>query len=172
MKSKTKKTVWITTGIALGFFIFTFTLVPLYNSLCRATGFHGIINLVAAPVQTSQTPEISRPLTMQFIATNNSDLAWDFHPKKDSIQIYPEQNSQMIFFIRNNTRKIMSVQAIPSVSPWQAAKHLHKIQCFCFTKQTLKPGESMDMPVVFRIDKDLPHDIKTITLAYTIFNVS
>jgi len=61
----------------------------------------------------------------------------------------------------------MTVQAIPSITPWQAAVHLHKIECFCFTQQTLKAGESIEIPVLFRIDKALPTEIKTVTLAYT-----
>ena len=109
---------------------------------------------------------------MQFVTTTNADLAWDFYPKAHSLDIQPEANNTMLFYVKNNTQHTMTVQAIPSITHWQAAKHLHKIECFCFRQQTLKAGETLAMPVVFRIDKDIPSDIKTVTLAYTLFDVT
>ena len=66
----------------------------------------------------------------------------------------------------------MTVQAIPSISPGLAVAHFHKLECFCFNQQSLKSGEALEMPLMFKIDKDLPRNIHTITLAYTLFDVA
>lgn len=170
MDKKVRKTAAILGIIAFLFFSFAFTMVPLYNTFCRTTGYNGKVDLKAAK-HTNATIPINRKITMQFVTMNNNDLPWDFYAKASYMEISPEQNYKMIFSVKNRTEKTMTVQAIPSVTPWQAAKHLHKIQCFCFSKQSLQSGEAKDMPLIFWIDKDLPKDIKTITLAYTLFDV-
>jgi cytochrome c oxidase assembly protein subunit 11 len=159
--------------LAVVMFALCFSMIPLYNALCRATGLNGSVDLSSvASANNNQATEINRVVTMQFVTTNNAELPWDFYPKAHSLDIHPEANNKMLFYVKNNTKHTMTVQAIPSITPWQAAKHLHKIECFCFRQQTLKAGESMAMPVVFRIDKDIPNDIQTITLAYTLFDVT
>jgi len=167
-----RKTVAVVTIIVFIMFSFTFVLAPLYNAICRVSGLNGKVNLTPAQSVSQQAPIKNRDVTMQFVTTLNQGLAWDFYPQKTSIEVHPEENAKMLFFVKNNTDKTVTVQAIPSITPWQAAAHLHKVQCFCFSQQTLKPGESLSMPVVFRLDKDLPSDIKTVTLSYTLFDVS
>jgi cytochrome c oxidase assembly protein subunit 11 len=78
---------------------------------------------------------------------------------------------KILFYAKNNSDHVMTVQAIPSIIPSIAIAHFHKIQCFCFEQQTLKAGESRNMPVVFKVDNTLPRNIHTITLAYTLFGV-
>lgn len=172
MDKKVRKTVAVCVIVSFIMFSFCFALVPLYNVLCRNTGLNGSLNLVPANARSTQQPQINRTLTMQFVTTTNAGLLWDFYPQQVSMTIHPEENNKMLFYVKNNTQHTMTVQAIPSITPWQAARHLHKIQCFCFTQQTLKAGASMAMPVVFRIDNGLPADIKTVTLAYTLFDVT
>ena len=167
-----RKTITITSCIVIGMFGFTFLLAPLYNSLCRATGIDGRGNVITAVnAQSDSAPVLNRDVTLQFVTTNNAELSWDFYPQKSAVDLHPEVNTKMVFFIKNKSDKTITVQAIPSITPWQAARHLHKVECFCFSQQTLKPGESLEMPVVLRIDKNLPSDIKTVTLAYTLFEV-
>ncbi len=166
-------TVAITTIIVFVMFSFSFVLAPLYNALCKATGLNGRVDISNPAASVSQeAPDATRQFTLQFVATNNANLPWDFYPKKNSLEIHPEENVKMLFVVKNNSQHTMTVQAIPSITPWQAAKHLHKIQCFCFTQQTLAAGQTLEMPVVLRIDKDLPPDIKTVTLSYTLFDVT
>jgi cytochrome c oxidase assembly protein subunit 11 len=165
-----KKIIAICVLITFTLFSFSFALVPLYSALCKVTGLTGKVNLVRAIPETNQTIQ-TRQLTMEFVALKNTNLNWDFYPQKNKIEIHPEENNKMFFYVKNNTSQTITVQAIPSVTPWQAASHLHKAQCFCFEQQTLKPHASLMMPVVFRFDKALPADIKTVTLAYTLFKV-
>jgi cytochrome c oxidase assembly protein subunit 11 len=171
MKKSHQKTIYLCLTAVFMMFALSFMLIPLYNSLCRATGIGGRVDLRVAAAN-AETADHSRQISMQFVATNNARLPWDFYPKQTSIDIHPGEDNHVLFYVKNNTDHTMTVQAIPSITPWQAAKHLHKVECFCFTRQTLKAGESLEMPVVFRIDNALPVQIKTITLAYTLFDVT
>ena len=78
----------------------------------------------------------------------------------------------MIFVARNPTDRPMSAQAIPSITPAEAAAYFHKTECFCFTQQVLQPGERIEMPVRFIVDRDLPANVKHLTLAYTLFDIT
>lgn len=171
MKNHSKKTIWIACIVVVVMFSFSFILAPVYNALCRSTGLGGKINLTPYASQLI-APDTTHPITVQLLATNNANLPWEFYPRATSVKTFPEDNTKIIFHVKNNTKKTMTVQAIPSISPWQAAVHFHKIECFCFKKQILKGGVSLDMPVIFRIDKALPADIHVITLAYTLFDVT
>lgn len=147
-------------------FAATFALVPIYRSICLVTG------LSTAVLDPSILPDKSREILVQFVATNNSELPWDFYPQKSSITVHPGENAKVIFIAKNKSGKAMTVQAIPSYAPDTAVKFFHKIECFCFKQQSLAADETKEMPVVFRLDKDLPKEMQTITLAYTLFDVT
>lgn len=159
------KTVMLATLVAIFMFSFTFALSPLYNKYCKVLGIN-------TATRINDEPDLSRTITVQFIAMNNQNLAWDFYPVSKEIRIHPNENKKIIFVAKNKTSNTMSVQAIPSYTPIISVQHFHKTQCFCFNRQTLKPGQTMNMPVVFHIDKDLPKEIGTITVAYTLFDVT
>ncbi len=114
----------------------------------------------------------TRTVMVLFLATNNANLPWKFHPYRASIQVHPGENTRVAYYAKNQSNSVMTVQAIPNVAPGIAAKYLKKTECFCFTQQTLKSGESMDMPLLFHIDRDLPKNVNTVVLAYTLFDVS
>jgi cytochrome c oxidase assembly protein subunit 11 len=127
------------------------------------------------PVQTNQINtalDASRAITVQFVAVNHNGMPWDFYPRIPSVTVHPGQNNKVYFYAKNTTDHLMTVQAIPSMTPTEAISHFHKIECFCFKQQTLKQAESKNMPLVFEIDKDLPKNIHVITLAYTLFDVT
>lgn len=152
--------------IVMIMFCFSFAMSPLYSAFCKATGFYNGIRI------NKNLPDLSRDITIQFVTANNRNLPWDFYPYTKTMQVHPGENSRVLFFAKNNTKNTMTVQAIPSFAPPLAAKYVHKIQCFCFNQQTLNPGESLEMPVIFWIDKQLPRDVNTITLAYTLFDAN
>lgn len=145
----------------------SFAMAPLYNILCKKTGWSGKINL--APLHTAQTPDHSRSITVQFTTSNNAEIPWIFIPLKTHLELHPGENSRVLFYFKNNAKKSMTVQAIPGITPWQAAKYFRKIECFCFKKQTLAAGESRTLPVIFRVENTLPKEIHTMTLAYTLY---
>jgi len=87
------------------------------------------------------------------------------------VEIHPGELTQMVYEVRNTLDEPVTGQAVPSYGPRHAAQYFKKLDCFCFTQQTLAPGEVRQMPVVFVIDPDLPKDVNTITLSYTFFRV-
>lgn len=159
------------TGVALGMFAFGFALVPLYKSLCSAFGINGKIELKASPYQAGTIIQ-DREVTVEFVATNYGSLPWAFYPKVTRIKIQPGNTARLSFYAENKSNHRMTVQAIPSVTPGIAAKYLKKTECFCFTQQTLNGHEAMNMPLLFHLDPSLPNNIKTITLSYTLFDVT
>ncbi len=88
-----------------------------------------------------------------------------------SLEVHPGEITTVMYEFRNIQPRTMAAQAIPSYAPREAGPHFNKLECFCFSEYTLKPGESKQWPVVFIIDPKLPKDVKTITLSYTFFEV-
>lgn len=168
MQRKTKQVIFYSL-IAVAMFGFAYALVPLYDVMCRALGINGKPNMIVA--ENTSTLDRSRTITMQFLATNNENLKWVFRPNQKTIQVHPGANQKVTYFARNDTDQTMTVQAIPSVTPSRAANHLHKTACFCFEQQTLKPHQSMNMPIVFHFDNKLPKDIHEVTMSYTLFRI-
>ena len=149
---------------------FCYALVPLYNVLCKATGLNGKLSNEAA--SKSDVIDQSRNITVQFLTTTNGVLPWQFKANQQQIRLHPGESKKVTFFAENDSGDAMVVQAIPSVTPGVAAKYLKKTQCFCFERQTLAAGKSMVMPVVFHVDPSLPKKYNTITLSYTLFDVT
>jgi cytochrome c oxidase assembly protein subunit 11 len=144
--------------------------VPLYNVICQITGIGGKVPLTAAQ-QSAEHVDTARLVTMEFLTNTNQYMPVEFHTEQARLEIHPGQQYRGLFYARNERDGAMVGQAVPNVAPGIAAAHLHKLECFCFNKQTLKPGERREMPVVFVIDPALPKDISTITLSYTFFEV-
>jgi cytochrome c oxidase assembly protein subunit 11 len=164
-----KRTLRQTLFVVVGMFGFVFALVPLYSVFCDLTGLNGKTrNERAEAVDIS--PDLSRTVTVEFIASVNQNMPWDFEPEVRRMQVHPGKMYQTSFYARNRTGQAMVGQAIPSVTPGVAALHFKKTECFCFTEQQFKAGERRDMPLLFMVDKDLPEDIGTVTLAYTFFD--
>lgn len=168
MSKRNRKVILYSLLVVVGMFAFCFAMVPLYNAFCKVTGINTSLTLT----QFENTPDLSREITVQFVAINNANLPWEFHPIKSSITLHPGENSKMLFFAKNNAAHAMTIQAIPNFAPNNAVNYFHKIECFCFQQQTLAAGAEKNMPVVFHIDKVIPAGMHTITLAYTLFDVT
>ena len=157
--------------IVIGMFGFGFALVPIYDVFCDITGLNGKTENEAF-VPADQLIDTSRLVTVQFITTNNDQMVWEFRPEIFTVKAHPGQEILTSFFASNPTNQSMIGQAIPNVSPGRAAVYFHKTECFCFEKQILDGGESIKMPVKFIIDRDLPDNVNTITLSYTLFDIT
>ncbi|CEG59469.1 Cytochrome c oxidase assembly protein ctaG [Legionella micdadei] len=171
-KSHTKLVIVLAAAV-LAMFGFGFALVPIYNTLCKTLGINGKVN--DKPIAyDAKSAKISwnREITVEFVATNNGGVPWAFYPKVQKIKVHPGEIAKLAFYAENKTDHPMTVQAIPSVTPGIAAKYLKKTECFCFTQQTLNGHEAMNMPLLFHLDTDLPANVKTITLSYTLFDVT
>lgn len=156
--------------LVAGMFGFVFAMVPLYDVLCDVTGLNGKTSGVAVEASTLLEPDLDRTVVVEFLASVNENLPWDFEPEVTRMEVHPGQTYRTNFYARNRTDTVMIGQAVPSVSPGLAASHFKKTECFCFTEQRFEAGERREMPLVFAIDTDLPEEIKVVTLAYTFFN--
>jgi cytochrome c oxidase assembly protein subunit 11 len=146
--------------------------VPLYRIFCQATGYGGTPLRVDTASQTTG----ERVITVRFDTNVDPALDWAFQPEQRSVQVKVGENKLVYFRATNNSDRPIVGHAAFNVSPDIAAPFFDKIQCFCFTEQTLKPGESADMPVVFFVDPAIAEDpdasgIDTITLSYTFYPV-
>lgn len=155
--------------VVVAMFGFGFALVPIYDVMCQAFGING---KTAGAYEGSQAVDEQRQVRVQFLATNAAEMVWEFGPQADEVVVHPGDSTQMLFVAYNPTDKPMTAQAIPSVAPSKAAAYFHKTECFCFTQQVLQPGERIEMPVRFIVDRDLPADVRHLTLAYTLFDVT
>ena len=170
---KQRKLLFILSFIVLGMFAFGFALVPIYNSLCKTLGINGKTNTEAIAYDASKaTIAKNREVLVQFVATNNSGVPWAFYPKVKQMKVHPGEIVKLAFYAENKTDHRMVVQAVPSVTPGLAAKYLKKTECFCFTQQTLNGHEAMNMPLLFHLDPELPKKVNTVTLSYTLFDVT
>lgn len=159
--------------VAVAMFGFGYLLVPLYNVFCEITGLNGKTGRVStAEVAASYEPDMSRTVTVQFVANNNSNMPWEFRPVVSSMKVHPGQMYGTSFTASNNTGRSMVGQAVPSVAPTKASRYFNKTECFCFEQQPLAAGETKDMPLRFIVHPNLPKGVKTLTLAYTLFDVS
>ena len=157
--------------VALGMFGFGFALVPFYEKMCEVAGLRKVWQPGEAAADAKNTQvDLTRSVTIEF-DSNIRMLPWTFKPMASSIEIHPGEMTQMVYEVRNTLNEAVTGQAVPSYGPRQAVQYFKKLECFCFTQQTLAAGEVRQMPVVFVIDPDLPKDINTITLSYTFFRV-
>jgi len=153
--------------IVVAMFGFGYALVPFYDQICAATGLRNIAE--ADPVRNTQV-DATRDVRIE-LDSNIHGLPWQFRAVTPVVGVHPGELKQVMFEIANPTDRALRGQAIPTYSPANAAQYFRKLECFCFSTQTLQPGERRQMPVVFVVDPDLPKDIATITLSYTFFEV-
>lgn len=161
----------VVTGVMFGF---GYAMVPIYKHICEALGIN-VLSLSEQQVSRAGQGKVntqvdrSRTITIEFDA--NARGPWGFKPEVRSVKVHPGEIATVVYEFTNEQDRTMAAQAIPSYAPKQATSHFNKMECFCFTEHTLKPGESKRWPVVFVIDPKLPKDVSTITLSYTFFEV-
>ncbi len=154
--------------LVFAMFGFGFALVPLYDVFCDVTGLNGKTGGQVAAVETPVI-DLNRVVKVQFVASLNANMPWEFKPMTRSMQLHPGESATVDFYARNTSQVDIIGQAVPSVTPGLAASYFQKTECFCFTEQKLAAGEERRMPVIFRIDNALPDDIHELTLSYTFF---
>lgn len=154
---------------AVAMFGFGFAMVPLYDVFCDITGINGKTGRIEAEEALSQHVDEERLITVEFLASVNGELPWDFKPMIRKIKVHPGQVTEVNYIAVNKTGEAITGQAVPSVAPGKAAQYFNKTECFCFTQQTLGPNETKEMPLRFIVSSELPEDIRTISLSYTFF---
>ena len=150
----------------------SFAAVPIYSWFCRSTGFGGTTQVAqAAPTETS-----GRHITVRFDSNVGAGLPWQFEPERRTIDVKLGEVVTVYYKVTNDSARVTTGQAGYNVSPPTVGIYFEKINCFCFTQQTMKPGEKRDMAVVFYVDPKLAKDseqddLNNITLSYTFYPV-
>jgi cytochrome c oxidase assembly protein subunit 11 len=149
-------------------FLFAFMMIPLYQVYCEITGANG---RTGRTTESSGAVRIdrSRTVRVQFTASTQSKLPWDFRPAVVEMDVHPGEVTEVLYFAESRADLPTVGHAVPSVAPNVASLYFNKTECFCFTRQLLGPGERRDMPVRFIVDPDLPQHVRTLTLAYTFY---
>ena len=156
--------------VVVSMFAFGYVALPaLYNLICDSFGLNGQTEQVSALEAGKLQVDKNRTITVSFSSIVNSRLPWGFEPQVKEIQLHPGELKRVNYIARNLSGSDVVGQAIYSVTPVEAARYFKKTDCFCYTQQTLKSGESKDMTVLFTLEPDLPENIKTVTLSYTFF---
>ena len=148
--------------------------VPLYRLFCQATGYGGTTQRAsAAPAREVK----GRLITVRFDADQAPDLGWEFRPLQMAVQVHPGEEKVIAYRAVNRTSQPVTGTATFNVTPVKAGIYFDKLQCFCFTKQHLEPGQSADLAVSFFVDPEIAddpntRDVDTITLSYTMFRAN
>ena len=169
-KSNKKLIVWLVFG-AIGMFGFGFALVPLYDVLCDKLGINGKTQNSASAYEAVVIDK-NRLVTVEFVAQVQPGMSWEFGPKVNRMQVHPGELTHTSFLAKNLSDKNIIGQAIPSVSPGQGAAYFNKTECFCFNQQPLAASSAAELPLVFFVDADLPASIHTLTLSYTLYDIT
>jgi cytochrome c oxidase assembly protein subunit 11 len=158
--------------VAVGMVGVAYAAVPLYRVFCQVTGFGGTTQRAEASPHTV----LDRKITVAFDANVNSSLNWTFVPAQHSQTIRIGEQTLAFYKAVNTGHRPVTGTATFNVTPLAAGAYFSKIDCFCFSEQTLKPGEQVDMPVSYFVDPDIVNDpdmklVNTITLSYTFYAV-
>lgn len=158
----------VVAGLMFGF---GFALVPMYRAICSITGINNLVQRDVGAREAKNTQvDVSRTISIELDANARGPL--QFKPEQNSLDVHPGEVMTVMYQVTNEQGRTVQAQAIPSYAPKEATEYFKKIECFCFTQQTLAANETKRMPVVFVVDPKLPKDVKTITLSYTFFELA
>lgn len=167
---RNRKTAMIVAGVVAGMVALSFAAVPAYRAFCQITGFDG----TTQRADKAADRVLARTITIRFDATVSEGLPWRFKPQQIDQILHVGETGLAFYRAENLTDRPLTGRATFNVQPAKAGIYFKKIECFCFTEQTLKPGEGADMPVTYFVDPAIADDpalddVQTITLSYTFF---
>jgi len=162
--------------LAVGMVGLAFAAVPLYRIFCQVTGLGGTTMRADEAAAAAVKPVPGKSVSIRFDANISRDLYWQFRPTETQRTVPIGARSMSVYTARNQSSEPLTGTATFNVTPAQAGKYFNKVDCFCFQEQTLRPGEQVQMPVVFFVDPKILHDpaareITEITLSYTFYPV-
>jgi len=157
-------------GVVAGMVGLSFAAVPLYDLFCRVTGFGGT-PMVNAALPAEQDP---RSIRVEFVANVQAGMPWTFRPAQRSVTLHGAEEGLAFYTARNDAAGPVTGISTYNVTPEKAARYFNKIACFCFTEQTLAPGQEVEMPLAFWVDPKLfddpaTRDLRVITISYSFF---
>ena len=175
VRERNKNVALYMTSVAIATLGLAYAAVPLYKMFCQATGFGGTTVETTMEKANAMQPVVgAKKLTISFSGQTSSSLPWKFKPQQREMKVVPGETALAFFTASNPTDKPITGVATYNVTPNKAGNYFHKIQCFCFDEQRLRPHEEVDMPVFFYIDPAFLEDVSmtdvtNICLSYTFF---
>ena len=169
LQQRNQRLAWQLVLVAVFFTGFGFALVPLYDVICRITGFNGRTNAVPAVAEKNTQIDLTRWVNVEFLSHTMPGVGIELAPAQFSMRVRPGEIIHTQYVVKNGSDAVFVGQAVPSVTPAVAAPYFQKIECFCFSQQTFQPGEVRTLPVVFVVNPELGKDLGTVTLSYTFF---
>lgn len=172
--SRKRRIMLSAVAVAVISFGMGFAAVPLYRIFCQTTGFGGTTQ--RAEANTGVQPVPGKTMSIRFDSNVQPGMPWQFHPERETQTVTIGQKSMAIFLAKNMSDKPVTGTAAFNVTPTQSGAYFTKIQCFCFTQQTLQPGQEVRMPVIYFVDPKIlddkdNRDVQQITLSYTFYPV-
>ena len=173
LSQKNRRSAMIAAMMGLGMLAMGYAAVPLYEVFCRVTGYGGTTQQVTE-AQAATVQVATKTMSIRFDSNVNSALPWSFKPEQATDRVGIGARDMAIYLATNHSDKPVVGTATFNVTPDLAGKYFNKVQCFCFTEQLLKPGQTMRMPVLYYVDPAImddpeTRDIKEITLSYTFY---
>jgi cytochrome c oxidase assembly protein subunit 11 len=171
-QNKNGKTLLILLSILAGMSVLTAFTPKLYRAFCQATGWDGTTE------RADRAPgPVPGQVKVEFDSNVHPGLPWRFEPEQRYVNVAPGAQTKIYYSAQNLSARAITAQAVYNVTPESVGKYFKKIQCFCFSEQTLKPGQKVDMPVIFFVDPAIKKDPDTkyvheITLSYTFYRAS
>lgn len=166
------KTLSLTLGVVVMMGALAWASVPFYNWFCKVTGFGGVTNTA----DTGSSTILDQTIKIRFDASKTRDMPWEFKPLQREMELRIGETGLAFYEAYNPTDHVVAGQASYNVTPYEAGNFFTKIDCFCFTEQTLQPGERVEMPVTFYVDPEITTDrdakyTHVITLSYTFYEI-
>lgn len=170
-ENRNTRVMAICAGVAVAMVGAAYASVPLYDLFCRVTGYGGTTQVAQ---YNDETRILDRTVEVRFDASRENGFPWTFEPVQRSMTVRLGETAIAYYRATNNSDRAITGTATYNVTPYKAAPFFSKLECFCFTEQTLQPGESIEMPVLFFVDAEMDaesryDDVTTITLSYTFF---
>jgi cytochrome c oxidase assembly protein subunit 11 len=172
MKTNSKYRIAKLFVIPVVMFGFGYLMVPLYDVFCDITGLNGKTGVITTAAASRQETSEDRLIKVEFMSSVNETGPWEFRPDQTSMMVNPGRSYTASYTAKNMLDKDVVSQSVPSVAPSKVAEYFNKTECFCFTEQAFKANEKRSMPLTFIIDPDVPEDVDTVTLSYTLFTKS
>jgi cytochrome c oxidase assembly protein subunit 11 len=173
VQTRHRRTLYLLAAVSIGMFGFGFAMVPLYGLLCKAVGTPTVSqDLARGPDAQAVGGKVQdRWVTVKFDTTVNPNLPWIFKPLKEQVRVHPGALNKVMFIATNRSSGAVTGQALYNIAPWQATAYFHKLECFCFTQQTLEGDETRKMPLIFVVSTDLPQGVRSLTLSYSFLRI-
>jgi len=175
LRAANRRVAMYATAVLFGGLGVSYAAVPLYKVFCRATGFGGTTREVTMEEAQAVKPvRGGRVIKVSFAGTTASSLPWTFRPQQREVRLVPGETALAFYSARNDSSRPVTGVATYNVTPLKAGVYFHKVQCFCFDEQRLRPKEEVDMPVLFYIAPEFAEDpamgdVTNICLSYTFF---